>query len=98
MNEKKKTCKIVDYAVRGGHRIKLKENEKKENYLDLARELKKLRNMTVTIMPIINGSFGTVTKGLFKELQDLEIRGRVETIQTTAFVRSTRILRKVLET
>ena len=31
-------------------------------------------------------------------LEDLEIRGRMETIQTTALLRSARILRRVLET
>ena len=42
INEKKKrTCKIVDFAVPADHRIKPKESEKKDNYLDLARELKK---------------------------------------------------------
>ena len=38
---KKRTCKIVDFAVPADHRIKLKESEKKDKYLDLARELKK---------------------------------------------------------
>ena len=33
--------KIVDFAIPADHRIKLKENEKKDKYLDLARELKK---------------------------------------------------------
>ena len=36
-----RTCKIVDIAVPAGHRIKLKECEKKDKYLDFARELKK---------------------------------------------------------
>ena len=36
-----RNCKIVDYAVTADHRIKLKECEKKDKYLDLARELKK---------------------------------------------------------
>ena len=40
-NKKKRTCKIVDFAVPADHRIKLKEIEKLENYLDLAKELKK---------------------------------------------------------
>ena len=35
------TCKIVDFTVPADHRIKLKECEKKNKYLDLARELKK---------------------------------------------------------
>ena len=46
---------------------------------------------------IIVGALGTVTKGLIKGLEDLEIRGPVETIQTTALLRSARILRRVLE-
>ena len=39
--KKKRTCKIVDFAVPAHCRIKLKEWEKKDKYLDLARELKK---------------------------------------------------------
>ena len=39
--KKKKICKIVDFAVPADHRIKLKECEKKDKYLDLTRELKK---------------------------------------------------------
>ena len=40
--KKKKICKIIDFAVPVDHRIILKESEKKDEYLDLARELKKL--------------------------------------------------------
>ena len=67
-------------------------------YLDLARELKKLWNMKVTIIPIVIGAFGTVTKGLLKGLEDLEVGSRVETIQITALLKMARILRRVLET
>ena len=95
---KKKTCKIVDFAVPADHRTKLKECEKRDKYLDLARELKKLWNMKVTIMPIVIGAFGTVTKGLLKGLEDLEVGGRVEIIQTIALLKTARILRRVLET
>ena len=53
-------------------------------YLDLACELKKLWNMKVAIIPlIVIFALGTVTKGLIQKLEDLEIRGRVETVQTT---------------
>ena len=54
--------------------------------------------MKVTIIPIVIGAFGTVTKGLLKELEDLEVGGRVVTIQTIALLRTARILRKALET
>ena len=46
--------------------------------------------MKVTIIPIVIGAFSTVTKGL--ALEDLEVDGREETIETTALVR------RVLET
>ena len=36
--KKKRTCKIVDFAVPADHRMKLKESEKKGKYLDFARE------------------------------------------------------------
>ena len=98
MQQKKGTCKIVDFAVPADHRIKQKECENKDKYLDLARELKKLWNMQVTIIAIVIGAFGTVTKGLLKGLEDLGVGGRVETIQTTTLLRTARILRRVLET
>ena len=43
INKKKKeeNCKNVDFTVPADHRIKLKECEKGDKYLDLARELKK---------------------------------------------------------
>ena len=75
--------KNLDFAVPAEHRIKLKECEMKDRYLELARELKKLLNMQVTILPRVIGALGTVTKILLKGLEDQEIGGRVETIQTT---------------
>ena len=62
--KKKRICKIVDFAVPGNHRINLKESEKRDKYLDLYRKLKKLWNMKVTIVPIVIGAYGTITKGL----------------------------------
>ena len=88
----------MDFAVPADHRVKLKESKKKDMYLDLlAWGLKKLWNMKVTFIPIVIGALGTVTKELVKRQEDLEIRGRVETIQTTALMRSVRILRRVRE-
>ena len=86
------------FAFLVDHRIKLKECEKKDKYLKLARELKKLWNMKVTNIPIVICAFGIVTKELSKGLEDLDVGGRVETIQTTALLRTARILRRVLET
>ena len=96
--KKRRICKIVDFAVPVDHRIKLKRCEKKDMYLDFARELKKLWNMKVTIVPIVISALGTITKGLLKGLEDMEVAGRVETIQMTILLRTARIIRRVLET
>ena len=40
--QKKRTFQIVNFAVPADHKIKLKECEKRDKYLDFARELKKL--------------------------------------------------------
>ena len=93
-----KIFKIVDFSTPADHRIKLKVCEKRNKYLDLARELKKLWNMKVTIIPIVIVAFDTVTKGLLKSLGYLEVGGRVGTIQTIALLKTARILRRVLET
>ena len=49
-------------------------------------------------MPIVIGALGTITTGLLKGLEDLEVGGRVETLQTTALLRTARTLKRVLET
>ena len=60
----------MNFAV-SDYRVKVKESEKKK----LPRELKKLWN-------IVNDALGTVTKGLIQRMDDLELKGRAETIIT----------------
>ena len=47
-------------------------------------------NVKVTIIPIAIGAFGTVTKGLLKGMEALEVGGCVETIQIAALLRTAR--------
>ena len=54
--------------------------------------------MRVMEIPIADGSLRTVPKGLEKKLVRLEIRGKMEPIQTTALLRSARRLKIILET
>ena len=96
--KKKKICKIVDFAVLAEHRIKLKNVKREISNSTLIENWKKVWNMKVTIIPIVIVAFGTVTKWLLKGLEDLEDGGRVKTIQTTALLKTARILRRVLET
>ena len=52
----------MDFTVPAEDRVKLNEIEKKDEYLDLAREFKKLWNIKVTFIPIVIGALNTVTK------------------------------------
>ena len=58
-------------SVRANQRVKVKEGEKFDKYLDLARELKRLRNMNVTVISTVDGTLGTITKKLKKRLDEL---------------------------
>ena len=75
------------------HRLKLKESEKRDKCLDFAREMQKLLNMTVTIILTVTCALGIVIKGLVEIQEELEIRRREETVQTTELLRSAIILR-----
>ena len=50
----------------------------------------------MTLIVIV--ALGTILKGIVRGLEELEIGGQAETIQTTALLRSPRILRRILET
>ena len=61
--KQKRTYRLVDFPVSADKRVKLKESNKKDKYLDLIRELKKkLWNMKVTL--IVIGALRKVIKGL----------------------------------
>ena len=49
----------MDFAVPADNRTKLNVSEKKDKYLDLARKLKKMWNMKVTIILIVIGTLCT---------------------------------------
>ena len=74
----------MNFAISADQKMKIKESKKSGMYLHLPRELRKLWNMRVTVIPIMIGALGTVPKGLETRLEESEIRGWIETIQTTA--------------
>ena len=45
----------------------------------------------IIIIIVVVGSLGTVPKNMEKNLKELKIRGRIETIQTTVLQKSARI-------
>ena len=91
----------MDFAVLADHRVELKESEKKDEYKEFAREpppkKKKLWSMKVTVILIVIGVLGTISKVLLKRLAALDIREQEKTINTATLLRSARMLGRVLE-
>ena len=59
---KTSTSRVMDFTVPANHWVKLKENEKSDKYLELARKQKKLWNMKEIVIPVVIGTLGTATK------------------------------------
>ena len=76
--KKHRICPIVDFAVPADHRMKIKESEKKEKYLDLAKELKKNKIKRWRWCQLWLVHLGQSPRGLVKGLEDLEISGQVD--------------------
>ena len=93
-NKETRTCG-VDFAVPTDHRVKIKENERIDDCLDLAwahkNTNKKLWNIKLTMIPFVAVALGTK---LGKRLEEQKIRRRIKTIQTTPLLRSAGILRQ----
>ena len=61
VDNKERSCKIVDFAVPGDIRIEEKEKDKTEKYQDLGRKLQKIWNVKVKIIPLVK-QFGNRLK------------------------------------
>ena len=79
----------MDFAVPGDHREYIKESKKRDKYLNIAREPRK----QWAVIPVVIGALGTVPKGLERGIEELKIRGQIETIQTIELLRSATTLR-----
>ena len=80
INKIKRIYRLVDLAVSVDDWMKIKQNEKRDKYLDLDWEGKKLANMRVRLIPIVDHGLEKVLSSLEKRLKELEIGGRIETI------------------
>ena len=89
-------CKIIDFAV-PGDRIEEKEKDKIEKYQDLGRELQKIWNVKVKIIPLVVGSLGAIPKQFGVRLKQIGITLGTAQVQKTVFLGTGKILRKVLE-
>ena len=97
IDKKRRTCKIIDFAVPRDSRTEEKEKEKIEKYQDLRRELQKIWNVRVKIIPLVMGSFGAIPKQFGKILKVIGITAEIGQVQKTVLLGMARILSEVLE-
>ena len=97
VDKKRRTCKIIDFAVPGDSRIEEKEKEKIEKYQDLRRELQKIWNVRVKIIPLVVGSLGAIPKQFGNRLKEIGVAAETGQFQKTVLLGMARILRKVLK-
>ena len=97
VDKKDRSCKIIDFVVPGDSRIEEKEKDKIEKYQDLGKELQKIWNVIVKIIPLVVGSLGAIPKQFGDRLKQIGITAGKAQVQKTVLLGTARILRKVLE-
>ena len=97
VEKKGKKGQIIDLAVLYDTKVDEKEKEKIQKYQDMRRELKKLWNKNMKVIPIIVGALGTTPSKLPKRLKEIGINTKILELQKTVLLHSARILRKVPE-
>ena len=71
--DKERSCKIIDFVVPGDSRIEQKKKDKIEKYQDLGRELQKIWNVEVKIIPLVVRSLGAILKQFGNRLKQIGI-------------------------
>jgi len=74
-----------------------KEAENKLKYKSLCIEIQRMWNLKCTIMQVITGATGIVTRSLRKNLEDVPGKHSTDSLQKTAILRTSHIIRKVLQ-
>ena len=97
VDKKERSCQIIDFAVLGDGRIGEEEKDKVEKYQGLGRELWKIWNVKVKIIPLVVGSLSAIPEQFGNRLKQIVITAGTAQVQKTVFFGMVRILRKFLE-
>jgi len=73
-----------------------KEAEKKLKYKSLCIEIQRMWNVKCTIVSVISGATGIVTRSLRKNLEAVPGKHSIDSLQKTAIIGTSHIIRKVL--
>jgi len=96
-NKKVKTCTLIDVAMPADRNVVQKEAEKKLKYSSSCIEMQRMWNLKCTIIPVIIGATGIVTRSLRKNLEAVPGKNSIDSLQKTAILGTSHIIRKVLQ-
>ena len=96
-NKKEKTCTLIDVVIPVDRNVVQKEAEKNLKYENLFIEIQRMWNLKFTIVPVIIGAIGIVTRSLKKNLETVPGRHSIDSLQKTAILGISHIIRKVLQ-
>jgi len=96
-NKKEKTCTLIDVAIPADRNVVQKEAEKKLKYESLCTEIQRMWNLKCTIIPAIIGATGIVTRSLRKNLETIPGKHSIDSLQKTAVLGTSHVIRKVLQ-
>jgi hypothetical protein len=92
----KGTCMLIDVANSGDRNVIKKEAEKILKYKDLTIEIKCMWNVKASVIPVIIGATGTISKSFRKYVSNIPGNRDVRELQKTGILGTAHILRKVL--
>ena len=98
LNRRDKECLIVEFSVPWDANVVIREEDKIQRYLPLAKDIRKVHGVSTKIIPIILGSLGTVSEELKADLDVLGMKKILGALQTSVLIGTHNILRKVLNT
>ena len=88
---------LIDIAVPADQNIISTEEEKVDRYQDLAFKIKRIHRVSkVTVIPIVIGTLGTVSRNAISWHGKLDIPDIVGSTQLSAILGTAHVLRKVL--
>jgi len=96
-NKKEKACTMIDVAIPADRNAVQKEAEKMLKHKSLCTEIQRMWNLKCTIVPVIIGATGIVTRGLRKNLEAVPGKHSIDSLQKTAILGTSHIIREVLQ-
>jgi hypothetical protein len=87
---------LIDVAIPGDRNVIKKGTEKILKYKNLIIEVQRMWNGKVTVIPVIIGATGTISKSLRQYLSNIPGKHKREELQKKAILCTAHTLRKVL--